>query len=721
MKHYSEFQKQNLEIMKKRQKNGGSIQYYEPSFSDTETSKTTHFERIKQGKKTVNVEKVNDTWVYIWGISIGKEIYYGRYLHEFFEFLQLLIRQYKISKKKKFIIYFHNLAYDISYMWSLIRDYLGGITNALFVSPQHPITVETESGIVFKCSYKLVNKSLDNWSKDLNIEHKKLTGTKDYTAVYYPSDDLPKNELEYFEYDILSLKECFYKELEIRGYNFINVPLTVTGFVRKEFTRAYLSKENIWQNRNYFEKAKLNDDQYNRLVLASMGGITEGNYRRFGQTISNDDGIGHADFDSHYPTQQICKMQPHQPFTVYDEIKKPREKKPTMHELKFYLKRKQYFIVDIDLLNLKLKPGVTMPFISLSKCHFYPETSIKKDVNSINGRIISVNGTTRLCVTNFDLEIYLEQYHIDGYVIHAIDTYTTRKLPPYMTDTIKYFYKEKTRLKELENHLKDIKAPIEEIQDTHRLLMLRKGMLNSIFGCTYTKIKRDNLVIDLKNYTYTVDKTSSLDDYYEKFTSCMCYQLGVWTTALARYELYHIIKDLIGYENILYCDTDSAFFIPTEENIKRINEYNEKCRLDSEKNGYYVDYESYDGTIKRKYFHKFDFEKDHCKSKTFRYLHAKCYGLEVGGELNITVAGVPPRSLYNGEYITREEELGKLDNLKNGFIFKKCGGTRADYSTIRDYNGFSGGGCAILNTTNELHDVICNDLYFYGMEEKVKC
>lgn len=713
MVHWTEFKGESL-IVKSARKGYDTINYYEPFFADTETSKLTKIVNVGTQKKPKMVEQVVDTWVYVWAMSVGETVYYGRNLGEFFLFLTKLMNFYKVDNNNQLIIYFHNLAYDISYMWSLIRDNLGDNLDSLFITKQHPIQI-SDNGVNFRCSYKMINKSLDKWCKDLNIEHKKLTGTKDYNVVYYPDTELPDNEYKYLEHDILGLKECFYKELEIRGYNFTNVPLTITGFVRKEFQKAFNKKEDRFRNKKYFEEAKLTKPQYDRLVRASKGGITEGNFRKQGITIRNEDGIGHCDFDSHYPTQQVCRLMPHKPTTVYDETVNA-DNRPTIKTLKYYLQHNKLFVVDITLKNVRLKNNVTMPFMQKSELSFSDIETMKNTLD-YNGKIIEVKGYCRLCCTNLDLSIYLKQYDIEGYHIHALDTYTKSELPPYMLSTIKYFYKEKTRLKELENHLIDIGASKEEIENVHMNLVLVKGMLNSIFGCTYTRIERENIELNLDSFNYSISVGDTLEDYYSKEGSCMCYQHGCFTTAYARAELFKVISEVVGYDESLYSDTDSVFFIPTTENLKRIDEYNNECRRISEVKGFYVDYESYDGTTKRKYFHKFDFEKDHCKSKTFRFLHAKCYALEPNGELSCTIAGVPEKATKNGITKTREEELGSIENLKNGFEFTHCGGTRANYDTIRNFEGFSGGGCAILETTKKLTDDLFTDIVLEETEE----
>ena len=52
--------------------------------------------------------------------------------------------------------------------------------------------------------------------------------------------------------------------------------------------------------------------------------------------------------------------------------------------------------------------------------------------------------------------------------------------------------------------------------------------------------------------------------------------------------------------------------------------------------------------------------------------------------LNVVIAGIPKGSTkwIDGEPVfkTNAEELGDIDNLKDGFVFSHCGGTRCVYN-----------------------------------------
>ena len=230
MYYYKKLQYQPLKILKQwKGKKIGTVSYYEPCFYDSETSKDTFTE--------VGVEHVIDTWVYLWACSVGSKVYYGRSITDFQEFLKKLLEMYETDDHHIMTIYVHNLPYDVSYFWFILFE-LDPDLKCLALSPNKPFVVYCyKVGLVFKCSYRLANRSLDKWGKDLGIKARKKVGMIDYSERHTPTDALQKEQYIYMYYDVAALKECFYKECEISKYNFVTIPLTSTGFVRKIFLR----------------------------------------------------------------------------------------------------------------------------------------------------------------------------------------------------------------------------------------------------------------------------------------------------------------------------------------------------------------------------------------------------------------------------------------------------------------------------------------------------
>lgn len=198
---------------------------------------------------------------------------------------------------------------------------------------------------------------------------------------------------------------------------------------------------------------------------------------------------------------------------------------------------------------------------------------------------------------------------------------------------------------------------------------------------TATAIIRDKYIMN-DDYVLTKkpqddnDKESALNKYYKSYNNFMPYQYSIYTTAHARDALYTMIE-CVGYDNFLYCDTDSVFYIETPENALRMEEYRQKCIDKAIRGGAFVD-DKYLGE-----------PTDEPKIRAFRALHSKCYAMEEMNkdgeyELNVVIAGIPKKSIkwIDGKPITKTnaQELANIDNLNDGFTFSHCGGTRCVYN-----------------------------------------
>lgn len=172
------------------------------------------------------------------------------------------------------------------------------------------------------------------------------------------------------------------------------------------------------------------------------------------------------------------------------------------------------------------------------------------------------------------------------------------------------------------------------------------------------------------------DKENALNKYYRSYNNFMPYQYAIYTTAHARDALFTMIE-CVGYDNFLYCDTDSVFYIETPENKTRMDKYAEYCRQRAKDGGAYVG---------NKYLGE---PTDEPPLQAFRAIHSKCYAMEEMNkkgdyELNVVIAGIPKGSTkwIDGEPVfkTNAEELQTIDNLADGFEFVHCGGTRCVYN-----------------------------------------
>lgn len=175
------------------------------------------------------------------------------------------------------------------------------------------------------------------------------------------------------------------------------------------------------------------------------------------------------------------------------------------------------------------------------------------------------------------------------------------------------------------------------------------------------------------------DKESALNKYYRSYNNFMPYQYAIYTTAHARDALFTMIE-CVGYDNFLYCDTDSVFYIETENNKKSMENYAEFCRNRAKTAKMFVE---------NKYLGE---PTDEPPLRAFRAIHSKCYAMEEMNkhgeyELNVVIAGIPKGATkwIDGKpvFMTNAQELGNIDNLADGFVFEHCGGTRCVYNDER--------------------------------------
>lgn len=600
-------------------------------------------------------------WIYQWAFKFGEEIQIGRKPSEFIESLKEIKEYYSLDDRNKIIIYVHNLSFDIQYLKNYLIEEFGEY-KILAVSEHHFISF-TISGFEFRCSYKLSNKSLSKWCKDLGCKHQKLVGAIDYQKINYQDDELSQIDWDYQLEDVYCLDEAIEKQLQLYSDTLATIPLTSTGYVRREARKHYREHKKEFKR---FQDTKLNPTTYDFCKRTFSGAITHGNRFLADKTLTGN--MKHRDFVSHYPSNQRTQDFPLGKFVFYgSEI--------SLTKLKSLMK--QYcLLIELFLCDIELKtPNISFPYLQESKVRQGRLT--KQYIISDNGRILKMNGYTCIIVTELDLKWIVKQYKgkiKTGKVFIA----QKGKLPEYLIETIDEFMFGKSHFKLLAKRETDLETKLDYELST----MKAKNGLNGIYGMSATDIIRDEYLMDVNgNWTknVSIDIQGSLDRYYKSRNNFLAYQYGVWTTAHARNELMDFIE-LIGYDKAIYCDTDSIFYFSDEETEKKIEDYNTELRKKSEELKAYVDVDG-----ERIYYNQFELEPEEINK--FRFLHAKCYAYEDRGELHCTIAGVN-RDKYifdsngNSIKITREEELGSIDELKHKKVFHKLGGTRCIYTEI---------------------------------------
>ena len=676
----------------------GSIYCNEPMFVDIETA-NNHAEDPQDLR----------TWIVSIQVLFNNEYHLFRYPEEFTGYLKKLY--YKLGLKpsekfdKKLIIYIHNLSYDMSYLYPYLIKLPGVEPNAKYqgiIEAPNKFLSLVFGSYEFRCSYRLSGMSLEKWSKEMNAEHIKKVGMYDYEKILYPDSELSEDEQDYDKFDVYSMRDCLYKQMKYFNDDLTTIPLTKTGYIRRTLRKSCFNDPHY--KKKYFWDTKLTARNYEYCLKSYSGGYTHNNrYWRdvlieAGKTyeyIPNSgiyikvDKIKHRDFKSHYPTQQTCykRFPIGRPQHVYDY-----SKMPFIYTVDDILQEKEEFTHFVKLLitDCELRdPLCSMPFMQLSKCY---QAQFKQKITD-NGRILKASGSFIMYVDTITLEILAEQYTIECAVL---DVYRMKNgpLPDCIINVVDKYFKGKSDKKALVHKLTEEFGKLDpKTIEAEFELMQEKAGLNSIYGCCCTQPLKDQLKIDdimkfsfRTKYITEAEVEEGLESYYTGKNNFLPYQIGCVVTSLARLELYEFIK-LVGYDHVLYADTDSLFYISTPEIEEKIEQKNAELK----EAAHYVVLDS----GKKEYYNEFAAEPD-CLA--FKGLHSKCYGVVTSKGLEITIAGVPARTIIGMEgdkpiYYTREEELSgsekspirALDHLTDNFSFKINTGICALYIGAEGY------------------------------------
>lgn len=588
-------------------------------------------------------------WVYQWAFKLGGLYVYGRKPSEIIDLLQQLAEHYQLSDNKKIILYIHNAQYDLQYIKWFIRQY--DPTADFLAVDSHAIIQCDVVGFKIICSYKLTNLSLAALADNYAATYSKAVGEIDYNIIRYQDEELTASDWFYMFSDVAAQEDGIKGYLKMQGYKYAyQAPITSTGFVRTNCRKAS-KKDKYW--RDEFTESALSLDQYNLCRQCFMGGVCIASWKYSNKTIRGNN-LAHRDFCSRYPATQLLKYMPTGRPSWYGNIESEEELEEVCSEYCCV------FILTLD--NVHIKPGVTAPCIPSSKCIY------KRGELKLNGKIVCAE-TLSMVVCELDYKWIKRQYTYDAIAADCMLIFERGEMPDWLKNEVFEYFKYKSTLKNAED------------EQSILLYGKSKNMLNSIYGMTATAIIRDQYKMDGDYILISVDqddddKQSVLNKYYKSYNNFMPYQYSIWTTAHSRDELYSMIE-VVGYDNFLYCDTDSVFYIETPENKKAMDEYAARCRQIAKEAGAFVD-------------DKFLGEPTpEPPIRAFRAIHSKCYAMEEWDkkkndfDLKVVIAGIPKAATkwINGQpvYKTNADELGSIDNLNDGFVFSHCGGTRCVY------------------------------------------
>lgn len=552
---------------------------------------------------------------YVWQFSINDNVFWGRTLEDFKDFLQEL-EYYEPHKK---IVYIHNFSFEFQFLINVLQfDYV------FARQARKPLFAEW-STYQFRCSYFLTNMSLAVWAEQRKLKVKKLVGDLDYTVLRTPKTKLTDTELAYCFNDVLVMYYGLLQYKEKYGH-IIDIPFTQTGEVRKEvIERMNVSSEYKYRKRCLKLIPETIED-YSLLCDCFMGGYTHSNAVHTDIVLDN---VCSKDIASSYPTVMCLEKYP---MTYFEE---------TIPCDDYFNNDKYSYIITFDVEHLRSKRWNT--WLSFSKCAKIKGYSLD------NGRVLKAD-FAHLSLTNIDYEMFQLCYDFENLNIIDFRVSSNDYLSPTFVKYILELYGNKTTLK--------------GIKEQEPLYMKSKQYVNSMYGMMVTKNITDTIEFEEDRWKKELLNENS---FYTKIASEKkklsktfgAFQFGVWVTAYARRNLWQGILAL-DY-NVVYCDTDSIKYIDCDSNF--FNEYNEKIaeRENERADMLGMPREKFCPKDRNGVAHRLGIFDDDGQYQKFKTLGAKkyCY-VDNDNKLHMTVSGVRKSAV---------SQLHNIEEFKDGTVF----------------------------------------------------
>lgn len=570
---------------------------------------------------------------YLFQWNIYGTVIMCRHYSEAKDIFSWISEYFRLGNNRKMIIFDHNLGYEYHFfkdIWGIIPD------QSFALDDHHPVTIATEDGFMFRDSYKMTNMSLEVLTKDWSRKYFKEKEIMDYSVLRTPYTNLDNNTLLYSALDVLSLSDAIINFLKARSERIWTRCPTSTSFIRFDLkkTIGIGAKRRTAAQHRYFKilkYQKISPEIYRLLKKEARGGNTHANRKHTGVLFEN---VLHYDITSSYPAQMVCypeypigQWAPLDPGSYIDTIERFEE-------------NGYCCLFDVALVNARIKPGIAVPYIPISKMVIIEGSGMKY---SDNGRYLSGIKTIGLALFGIEWKIIKEQYDVDDVIV--LRGFFTQKgyLPDILRSFILDLYKQKTELKGI---------PEKAIE-----YAIAKTYVNGVFGMAFTDFIRQQYEFsgsDILLKDPPVLETE-LERYQKSISYFLPYAWGAMTACLGRVYLQKMI-DVAG-DDFIYCDTDSIFAKKSEELEKKIDDLNEKLTALQRECGLQIIYNDIKGRPHE--LGSIDRESDCAYFKTFG---AKKYITVEDGKLTCTIAGVPKKA---GSRI-----IGSPENFQLGMNFK---------------------------------------------------
>lgn len=578
----------------------------------------------------IETSKISDdkTFMYHWQLSINEKIVTGRKWNDFITVINIINNKLKTINAHCYI-FVANLGYEFQFLRKHFE-----ISEMFAREPRHPIKFQINR-CIFLDALAITGGNLENLAKNY-CSTKKMVGDLDYSLIRNSQTKLTEKELQYCINDVVILQEfskyIFSEFLQKKGY----IPVTQTGIVRQQLREKYKGDKKHYK---YIHDNYLSRTQYNTFSrFLFRGGYVHANAKFVNQKLTD---IASVDFTSSYPAVMNQKYYPISKFELCN-----------ISDLEELDKDKCY-IMCVDFYKIKAQTEITVE--SKHKIYDYHKESLILD----NGRLYSCN-KIRVYLTEIDYKIYKHFYSWKNAKIVKCWTAVKGVLPFELLENLNSWYIKKADLK---------KAGLDNTLD----YTLSKQYVNSHYGMCVTNLAFDEIIYNNEKSGSECWEVGQSNKSFKKLIAkeFLLYQWGIYITAHARYNL---LSNVAKMENVVYCDTDSIYFVDSEKNRKIVSEYNDKI---SAKNKI---------LFKNKNLHDlgiFDYQP---KAIFFKTLGCKryIYTYEKNGKVQLkqTIAGLPKKTLENW----KNENNKSFDDVFDLFNIDMCINSKYTKKLTSKYN-----------------------------------
>lgn len=568
-------------------------------------------EKIKQmyenKEKNIN-HKGKAVKIYAWGLSntFNDYVLYGEDLESFFNSINTIcyknIDINKMSEAKfkrlksemQMEIYIHNLAWDIEFMKyyllennfkyynSKVKDmkkintskdpYTFNIVennNIVYSanvnlkplkvrytkkSKGNVMNIETElfPSIDFKDSFKILSFKLDSIAKNvIKIDDKfhKLSHDYDYDKVRTDGHILTEKEKMYLYNDVYILKEFinqFYLPLNTDKSTASSISFEKFIEGKYGFDKPY--KQFLENYPDLSEKPKI----FNIIKKSYRGGWTQANYKYKNKHLKNINGTS-IDINSSYPAiisghlllndKYKGTPLPYGEPKLYEGYKKCGSNHLNLLVIefdKFYNKDKDNFIGEIQV------GSINREIFKRNGTDYIHTNIIDGVTKGTNG--LSLDYRYRLYIWEFELDSILKNTVFENYKV--LETLQFKCNIGHFKNIVEEYTEMKIKGKKEGNNVKQNFA---------------KLILNSFYGKLASNYEREERKVVLENGLAKNQHTDIIyysdKRYYPAFASCVT----AWARVNLRESLYKI-----GYNNVLYFDTDSLYTLLPKNEVEKI-------------------------------------------------------------------------------------------------------------------------------------------------------